>query len=109
MSNDEAKRNQVIAQCKAIKHMAAVLSKVYGDFSMMFQSGHMDTLLEMKGRDSAVVMEWLGDLLNDMDCVQEEDEWMEPIFRAAHEMFPKEPTQPVRIIAAPDVPFPELP
>ena len=68
--------------------MALALAKICHDMAALFGSGACEEILEMKGMDTAAQMEWLGDLLNAMDAVTEDDEWMEPVFRRAHVMFP---------------------
>lgn len=84
----EHKRNQVADQCKAIAALCTQIAEVYASKESLFRSGHMDVLLDQVGKDSAGLMEYLGDTANGMDIVEPEDEWMSPIFEAAHAMFP---------------------
>ena len=45
-------------------------------------------VLELQSVRANEIMEWLGDLLNAMDGVDdEEDGWMYPIFEEAHRIY----------------------
>lgn len=88
----EAKRAQVIAQCKAVKHMATVLAGLHGDLIKYYELPNADELLDMAGDRTAGFMEVLGNMLNGMDACTEEDEWMDPIFTEAHKRWPQQVT-----------------
>jgi len=51
-------------------------------------------IAEIIGNRSALLMEQLGDILNGMDAAEDDVEWMEPIFKAAHAQFPQRKTKP---------------
>lgn len=81
---------QVGAQCNAVAAMAVSISQVHADYAALFHSGHGEALLEQVGKRTAELMELLGDILNNMDAVTDDDKWMEPIFDKAQLLWPKE-------------------
>ena len=84
------RREQVRLQCRAVAHLAKVLSSVFADYERMFAAGALDGLIDHVGDRSAGIMETLGDILNDMDAVGEpEDAWISPVFEKAHQMWPQ--------------------
>lgn len=86
LNGDMAK--QVSEQCKAVACMAASIARVYQDYAVMFQAGYGPALLEPVGKRTAELMELLGDILNGMDAVIDEDEWMDPVFQRAQALWP---------------------
>ena len=85
----DEKREQVVAQCNAVSHLAAVLEKVHADFARIIQDGgRSDLILEQVGQRTASFMEQLGDMLNAMDACTEDDDWLEPIFEKAQQLWP---------------------
>ena len=82
------KREQVADQYKVVARLAEALAVVHREIEPDIRDGRMTRLLDMMGERSARIMETLGDILNGMDAVCDEDAWMDPIFEAAHEMFP---------------------
>ena len=87
---DEEKRKQVAAQCRAVSHMANSLAQIYSDYDEMFERGCMDSLIDQVGKRTAAWMETLGDMLNSIDAVTKEDEWMTPVFEEANRLWPQE-------------------
>ena len=88
--SDNAKRTQVIAQFRAVVVLCAQIAEVHTQIADAMDRGpHLDDLLDIHGKRSAGLIEHLGDVANGMDIVQPEDAWMEPIFDAAHKMFPE--------------------
>ncbi len=90
MTGDE-KREQVAKQCDAVAHMANAIAGVHTDFARIFRNGGLQgvDINDQVGGQTAAFMERLGDMLNAMDAVDDdEDEWMTPIFRVAQEMWP---------------------
>ena len=86
----DEKREQVAKQCEAVVHLAKALAEVTGHKAAMFRSGKLDELIEMVGNRTAYQMQLLGDILNGMDAVDdEEDGWLAPVFEAAQQMFPQ--------------------
>lgn len=88
------KRQQVIDQCSAVNHMATCIALVYGDHArMLYRSGCAPTenadeiLIDLIGKRTASLMETLGDILNGMDAVTKDDEWLTPIFERAQKMW----------------------
>jgi len=75
MSMDE-RRRQVVAQCRAVVRMADNLAELYDAKAALFQlgAGPIDDILDIVGRESGRHMEALGDILNGMDAVTEDDE-----------------------------------
>lgn len=88
--NSAGLRAQVANQCRVVAHMANAIARVHEQLALVYAGGHMDRLLEMKGADTAALMEYLGNLMNDMDIVTEEDKWVDPIFDASQKRWPQE-------------------
>jgi hypothetical protein len=81
-------RAQVVAQCRVVAHLAKALASVFEDKADAFEQGFWPAILEMNGRNSAGLMETLGNILNGMDAVDEaEDAWAYPIFERALQLF----------------------
>lgn len=87
---DEEKRKQVADQCKVVAHLATVLTEINSTNEAMIREGSLARILDIIGRRTAYQMEQLGDMLNAMDAAEEEDEWMDPIFEKAHQLWPQE-------------------
>lgn len=89
MENIEAKRAQVIAQCKVVAHLAQAMADLHTDLATAYASPACDPILNMAGNRTAQFMEDMGNWLSNMDAVEEGDEWTAPIYEAAHRMFPQ--------------------
>lgn len=87
---DDEKRKQVIDQCRVVHHMATVLATMYhpSQLPSYYSSDAGSTLLDIVGLRTASMMEVLGNILNGMDAVEKDDEWVDPIFERAHKIFP---------------------
>lgn len=84
----EEKREQVAKQYEVVAHLATALASVHTQSVLAIRSGALDSLLDQQGSRSASIMEDLGDILNGMDAVDDdEDSWTAPIFSAAQKMF----------------------
>jgi hypothetical protein len=81
---------QVALQCKVVASLARSIASVHDDYQKMMESGDPGGLARIAGERTAEFMERLGDMLNSMDAVSDEDEWMTPIFEVAHDLFPVE-------------------
>ena len=89
MISDE--RRQVMAQCKAVAHLATIIAGIHGDYEKMFADEQLsgpDKIVDRVGERTAHLMETLGDILNGMDAATEEDAWLDPIFEEAHRRWP---------------------
>lgn len=85
-------RNQVVSQCKAVEHLAHVLARLHSDKALFYtHPGPRDDagLLNMIGDQTAGYMDLLGNILNNMDAVTEEDARLVPVFEKAHELWPR--------------------
>lgn len=84
--------NQITAQCKVVEHLATELAKVHSDYAAFFAAGGKapEDLANVVGRRTATLMEELGDVLNGMDAVTEDDEWTHPVFKEAQRLWPTE-------------------
>lgn len=80
------RKQQCVAQHLAVVDMLLKIANVYAQVAVSMP----DVLVEMRGKESARVMEYLGNLMNNMDIVTAEDAHWDPIFRAAHELWPEE-------------------
>ncbi len=79
-------RDLMMAQCKAVAHLAQAVANVHTDKAAFLATAPSaaDRLVGHLGPQTAAIMETLGDILNDMDAVdEEEDAWVTPIFAAA--------------------------
>lgn len=84
----EDDRALVRDQCLVIAHMATALAKVHTDLARIYTGGGpADQILDMAGRRMARLMECLGDEMNNMDIVENRDEWCAPIFEAAQKRW----------------------
>jgi hypothetical protein len=92
VSMDE-KRKQVAAQCRAVVRMADNLAEVYDAKAVLFNlgAGPGDDLLDIVGKESGRHMDVLGDLLNGMDAVTEDDEAATAAAFAGRSLFGFEP------------------
>jgi hypothetical protein len=89
---DEATRTQVIVQCNVVVHLASVIARLHADLAEIYS--HPNTspgILEAAGKRTASFMEQIGDMLNAVDAVTEEDEWTEPVFKEAQRRWPTAP------------------
>lgn len=88
--NDDLKK-QVAQQCRVISHMATAIAQVHTDKAASIDLGYGGddaSFFDMVGRWTAERMEILGDILNGMDAVTEDDDWTHPIFEEAHRRWP---------------------
>jgi hypothetical protein len=82
------KREQIVQQCVAVRHMARTIADIYGDMAILFAEGRAEKISEIVGSESAALLETLGDILNGMDAVTEDDEWIDPIIEEAQRVWP---------------------
>lgn len=96
LARGSASVEQVRLQYKAVVKLCENLALVHretGEIIDRFPPG----IVEMAGKRSAEIMELLGDVLNAMDAVDdEEDAWMEPIFAEAQRLWPNVGHEPRR-------------
>lgn len=88
---DEKLKEQVAQQCKVVAHLATALAQVHSERAEIIAAGGYEggALLDMVGRQTARLMETLGDILNGMDATDEdEDAWVDPVFKEAHRRWP---------------------
>lgn len=90
----DEKRDQVAKQCDAVAHLAKVIADLHVTLAGIVRSGKSDALLNWTGQRTASLMENLGDVLNGMDSVTEDDAWMEPIFKEAQKRWGTIPPPP---------------
>ena len=88
--SDIEKRMQVAKQCRAVAHMATAMAAVHSDYARMFDGGvpAMDDIADIVGKRTAFFMEQLGDMINAMDAVVDEDDWVTPVFEEAQRRWP---------------------
>lgn len=86
--NTQAAPDAVLAseQCRAVAALARTLAEVHEARALIVNND--PALAAVIGESSAEIMEWLGDTLNNMDAVSEEDAWLDPIFEAAQARWP---------------------
>lgn len=90
------KQKQLAEQCRVVAAIAKAIADVHSDLAKLHVVYPQDdSFVDMVGRWTAERMELLGDMANGMDIVQPEDDWMDPIFRKANELWPvKTPRNP---------------
>lgn len=92
MSDDvSAKVEQVSAQCRAVAHLAREISDLYRDHAEVMRHPNSVSILDLVGARTAAFMEQLGEMLNATDAATEDDDWLEPIFAKAQELWPTLP------------------
>lgn len=89
----EEKMSQVANQCKVITHLAKAIAEIHIDYEKLFRDhpSNMDQIVDVVGERTANLMEVMGDFLNSIDAVTDDDDWTHPIFIKAQEMFPGSP------------------
>jgi len=82
------RKQQMLNQYRVVVHLARTLALVHEQCRDAYQDETLsDGMIEMLGYRSAEIMEYLGDILNDMNANDTEDDaWVDPIFETAHEM-----------------------
>jgi len=68
--------------------MAKALAEIHEQVALTIHLHPDDVMLDFRGTRSRYLMEMLGDALNNMDAVADEDAWMNPVFEQARKMFP---------------------
>ena len=80
-----ADREQVADQFRAVAHLAQAIATVHSQIEPSIRAGVADDLLGLRGPWSGSRLEVLADILNNMDAVDPEDEWIDPIIERARE------------------------
>jgi hypothetical protein len=88
MVANEAERAQIADQYRAVAALCRNLGMVHEQLVTAIEQGACDDIATIQGPRSAAIMEVLGDILNGMDAVDEEDRWLDPIFEKAHQLYP---------------------
>jgi hypothetical protein len=85
------KQKQVAAQCRAVAHLARALAEVHEHKAQLYDLEKIahPTLIDFVGRNTASYMETLGNILNGMDAVTQEDEVLAPVFKEAQRLWPQ--------------------
>jgi hypothetical protein len=83
----DSKRTQIQNQCRAVIHLCSTLTCLMADHIQIAQY-EPEGVADLTGKRTAEIMEFLGNTLNGMDVVTDEDKWMTPIFREAHKLYP---------------------
>lgn len=84
----DERREQIAKQCDAVAHMATILAGICRLYAASWREGEMEGLEDIVGARTTYQMDVLGNMLNSMDAIDETDAWMEPIFAAAHRLWP---------------------
>lgn len=83
------KQQQIVEQCRAVSALAAHLSKVHAELAELYGVALPAGVVEIVGQRTAWMMEELGNMLNEMDAVQDSDvAAINEVFDRAHAMFP---------------------
>ena len=86
-----AKSKQVALQCRVVRLLCGSVSEAHKGYAELLGLGCSAASLESIGRTSARAMEALNDLIGAMSGVDEDDEWMLPVFEEARKLFPPAP------------------
>ena len=86
---------RVIDQYKVIAHLARSIAVVHEQMMEFYAAREQnETTIDYLGDRSASIMETLGDILNGMDAVDDdEDAWTAPIFEVAQATWPQDQTE----------------
>ena len=84
-----AKAKQVALQCRVVRMLCASLSEAHKGYAEMLGVRCSAASVESLGRNSAMAMEVLGDLVKALHLDDEDDEWMLPVFAEARQRFPR--------------------
>lgn len=94
------KLQQVLSQCKAVAHLASALANIHGESITIYgRVPPPDGVLDIVGARTAAFMETLGDMLNDMDAVTDDDAWLAPVFAEAQRLWPSQGEPQARSVA----------
>ncbi len=85
-------RELIFESDKAIRHLCKCLAETRSE-TMSEVWAKTEDMYEYHLEANYNIMNCLGDLLNGMDAVTEEDDILEPIFEAMHEHFPDKENQ----------------
>ena len=72
-------------QCRVVAHFAQAISDIYTSKASIVAGGEASSLHAMWIEHTDAMMETLGNILNGMDAVTDEDAWTFPIVRASVE------------------------
>lgn len=79
-----AGRGQVVSdQCRVVAHFARAIATVFDDKAAVAVLGEARALWPMWTEQSDDLIEQLGNILNGMDAVTDEDAWTFPIVKAS--------------------------
>src|SRR5260370_41553343 len=81
------KHKQVAAQCNVIVHLATAIAQVHSDKARLMAENAMPTLGDLVGKNTACLMEELGNILNGMDAATGEDDGTHPVLGEARPPF----------------------
>ena len=84
----EDKREQVAKQCEAVAHMARALAETHTGHAEMLRGGYGGDITEIVGQQTAHLMETLGNILNDMDAVDDTVDGLSAVFQEAQRLWP---------------------
>lgn len=85
---DEATRKQVTDQCRVVAHLAKAIAGVHADLAATFEDGAFGQIIPMVGARTAAWMEILGNMLDGIDAVTEDDDWTAPVFEESQRRWP---------------------
>lgn len=93
MQDETEVRAQIAAQYRAVAYLARAIADVHDQLTPAIKRGSCDGIASIQGPRSAAIMEILGDILNGMDAVDEEDAVLDHVFEKAHELYPNARTE----------------
>jgi hypothetical protein len=78
--------------------MARILENVYDDYAKIIKTWKGHNLTTKVGMRTAHLLETLGDILNGMDAITEDDAWINPVIIEARRKWPQ-PSEEDEILA----------
>lgn len=85
-------REQVVAQYRVVAHLARQIALVHEQCAETYAhtgTPMRDGFIDFIGEQTAQRMEVLGNMLNGMDAVTEDDVWVDLIFSVAQATWPR--------------------
>ena len=80
----------LIDQCRVVAHLAQEMAGLHTELAAAYSGspGAAGDIVSIAGPRCAAIMEALGEMLNGMDAVPDDNEWTDPIFRASQARWP---------------------
>lgn len=81
MSPTHSPKQVAADQCRVVAHFARAIASVFDDKAEIAKAGECQSLIVRWIEQTDDLMEQLGNILNGLDAVTDEDEWTFPIVK----------------------------